>query len=116
MPIPPPKPKPTGPHPATLGPYTYDYGMDYYGHPPNGFGRCEFRNTTQCPPLPPDEVAFLETKELEWLVTYAEGMFLSDITIPDGSTKEQVIQLIIEVLYPDTGKANNGNRSRTGKR
>lgn len=39
-------------NPALVGPYSADNGVDAYGHPVNGFGRCEGLNAdpATCPP------------------------------------------------------------------
>lgn len=78
--------------------YTYDNGCDYYGHPVNGHGHCQFQIESTCPPTTELESAFLFSRDNTWLCLYAVNML--GMVLPDPSTNDALVPLAIAILYP----------------
>ncbi len=81
----------TGPYNGTA------YGKDAYGHPVNGYGRCQQLNETNVCPTQAQQTTYMMGQSNDWLTGYASSL---GITIPLVHTNAILVPLIIAVLYP----------------
>jgi hypothetical protein len=82
----------------------YDNQRDYFAHPLNCYGRCQYlynggANNGSCPPAIAVETAYLLTQPFSYLSTYAVSVL--GLTLgPLVTTAALLVPLITAVLYP----------------
>lgn len=79
--------------------YTYDYGMCYYGHAPNGYGRCIYiEEQGGCPPPYATQREFLLG-----LTRERQEFTANSLSIPYTATisSEDLVDLMMAVYFPN---------------
>lgn len=87
------------------GPYDTANGADAYGHPVNGFGRCEQLNIDPAavpPTCPnrPQRIAYLQTQPVESVVAMANAL---GVVIPPGLSGQALVDALAPLIATAEG-------------